>query len=339
MTTARTRYFVIVSLLILTIGLGTGLVAYYVGFTPGTGQSAPDELRLIPHDAALVAYADVHAVMVSEVRQRILQMLPGQTSGQQQFEDATGIKIDTDVDRLVACVASPRPDSSATPSAMVIVRGRFNDTKIEALMRTHGAQPTTYKGTRVVVAENHVPPSAAGGRNNVSLAFLEPGLIALGSTDLIHQAIDLQSGGDNITDNEEVMTFVKTFDGTDAWAVGRFDALTEQAHMPQGMASQIPPITWFSASGHVNGGITGTFRADTRDEASANSLRDVLRGVVAFARLQTTAHPELNPMLDSLQLGGSGKSVTLAFDLSPQMFDQLANALNGLRGGSHTRGK
>jgi hypothetical protein len=30
--TTRTRYFVIVSLLVLGVGLGSGLVAYYVGF-------------------------------------------------------------------------------------------------------------------------------------------------------------------------------------------------------------------------------------------------------------------------------------------------------------------
>ena len=29
--TVRTRYFVIVSLLVIVVGLGTGLVAYYVG--------------------------------------------------------------------------------------------------------------------------------------------------------------------------------------------------------------------------------------------------------------------------------------------------------------------
>ena len=33
--TTRTRYFVIVSLLTLGVGLGTGLVAYYVGFPAG----------------------------------------------------------------------------------------------------------------------------------------------------------------------------------------------------------------------------------------------------------------------------------------------------------------
>ena len=57
--TARTRYFVIASLLVLGVGLGTGLVAYYVGFPAGAFVRAggPDELQLIPRDAAVVAYA------------------------------------------------------------------------------------------------------------------------------------------------------------------------------------------------------------------------------------------------------------------------------------------
>jgi hypothetical protein len=337
MTIARTRYFVIVSLLILTIGLGTGLVAYYVGFPLGAAGTAPDELRLIPHNATVVAYADVRAVMVSEVRQRILQMLPTRMTGQQDLESQTGIKIDTDVDRLVACLAPARQATETQPlSGLALVRGRFNNTKIEALMRSHGATPEDYKGKRLVVADVR---AGLGGPTSISLAFVEPGLIALGSTDLVRASVDLESGGDSITSNQDVMNFVKTFDGDNAWAVGRFDALTEQAHVPQGVAIQIPAITWFSVGGRIDTGIVGTFRADARDEQSASNLRDVLHGVIAFARLQANAHPELLPMLDSLQLGGSGKSVTLGFDVSPQMFDQLATALKGLRPAPLTRSK
>ena len=338
MTTTKTRYFVIVSLLILTVGLGTGLVAYYVGFPVGSAQSTPVELRLIPHNASLVAYADVHAVMVSEVRQRLLQVLPTPSSGQQDFESQTGIKIDSDVDRLVACLIPAPQDAQNLPLAgMALVRGRFNEAKIESLMRSHGAHVEDYKGKRLIIA--NVPMGPAGSTSSLSLAFLEPGLVAAGNTGMIRQAVDLEGGGDNVTNNDEVMNFVRTFDGSNAWAVGRFDALTSQARLPQGMASQIPPITWFSASGRVDGGLTGTFRADTRDDESAGSLRDLLRGIVAFAKLQTGSHPELKPMIDSLQLGGTGKTVTLAFDLTPEMFDQLATALKGLQRARLTPGK
>ena len=58
--TTRTRYFVIVSLVILGAGLTTGLVAYYHGFPVGAARrEGPDELQFIPRDAAVIAYANV----------------------------------------------------------------------------------------------------------------------------------------------------------------------------------------------------------------------------------------------------------------------------------------
>ena len=42
--TVRTRYFVIVSLLVVGVGLGTGLMAYYVGF-PTSAFLAPEVPR------------------------------------------------------------------------------------------------------------------------------------------------------------------------------------------------------------------------------------------------------------------------------------------------------
>jgi hypothetical protein len=338
MTTSRTRYFVIVSLLILTIGLGTGLVAYYVGLPAGASTSAvPDELRFVPPNASLVAYADVRAVMVSQVRQRLLDVLPLPSSGQKEFENQTGINIDTDVDYLVACLTPPAQGSGLPLAGMALVRGRFNAVKIESLMRDRGARVEEYKGSRVLAADVHAPQ--AGVSEALSLAFLEPGLVALGSTAVVHAAVDLKAGGANVTTNGDVMSFVKSFAGNDAWAVGRFDALTAEAKLPQGVTAQMPAITWFSAAGHIDGGIAGTFRADATTEEAANNLRDLLRGVMAFAKLQIASRPDLRPMLDSLQLGGAGNSVTLAFDVTPQMFEQLTSALKGLRGSPLTPSK
>jgi hypothetical protein len=80
---ARTRYFVIASLLVLMVGLGTGLVAYYVGLPAGafSRTGGPDELQLVPRAAALVAYADVHEIMLSDLRQKARQLLPIREDG------------------------------------------------------------------------------------------------------------------------------------------------------------------------------------------------------------------------------------------------------------------
>ena len=76
--TTKTRYFVVVSLLVLGIGFSTGLVAYYVGFPAGAfaSRGGPVELAYVPRDAGVVAFANVHDIMTSELRQKLHHALP-----------------------------------------------------------------------------------------------------------------------------------------------------------------------------------------------------------------------------------------------------------------------
>src|SRR5215831_5668541 len=108
--TTRTKYFVIVSLLVIGVGLGTGLVAYYVGFPAGAfaGRGGPAELDYVPRDVAVLAYADVRDVMTSELRQKLRSTVPIPENGQRELEDRTGINIEQDIDRIVACLYPSR---------------------------------------------------------------------------------------------------------------------------------------------------------------------------------------------------------------------------------------
>jgi hypothetical protein len=313
----KTRYFVIASLLVLTVGIGTGLVAYFVGFPTAFAQQGPDELQLLPGNAVLVAYANVHEVMVSNLRERVRQAMPNLPDGQHDFEQATGINIEADVDRVVAALAPPSDGNvDVHRSGLIIVSGRFDQVRIEALMREHGATEETYKGRRLFAA----PQEGAG----LSLAFVDPGLVAVGGAALVRSAIDRRDGGDSVRSNDDIMGLVRSLDRGNVWAVGRFDALTAQAKLPPNVASQLPPITWFAVSGHVNGGLLGDVRMQTRDEESANQFRDVIQGVIALGKLQANDHPELETLLRSIQLGGSGTTVALSFELPAETIDLLS---------------
>jgi hypothetical protein len=348
--TTRTRYFVIGSLLVLGVGLSTGLVAYYVGFPAGAlvQQGGPAELAYVPRNASAIAFADVHAVMTSELRQKLRRVIPAHENGQQELQDQTGINLETDVDRVVACLY---PDSGNLTSGagMVLARGRFNEVKIEALMREHGAHVEDYNGKRLIVADvdadrratapdatdtPDTAPAARTRRHSLSLAFIEPGLAAIGSTELIRQAINLHRAGNNpqtglesVTGNEELMALVRSIDGSNAWAVGSFDALRAQARLPEGIA-QLPAISWVSLSGHVNGGIRGTLRAEARDDEAANNLRDVVRGFLALAKMSAGARPELQVMTQSFELSGTGKTVALSFAIPGEVFDIVGAVAN-----------
>ena len=338
--TTKTRYFVIASLLVLGVGLGTGLVAYYVGFPAGAAQRAggPEELQYIPHDATVIAFANVQDVMNSQLRQKLLQALPMHEAGQKEFENQTGINIETDIDRIVASL-NPDPSNNNTPGqGLVLARGRFDEVKIEALMREHGAEIEQYKTKRMIVVTHTREGATADGRypnESFAVSFVEPGFVALGHASLVRSAIDLHQGGNNpqaglssVTGNDELMALVRSLDSGNVWAVGRFDALASRARLPDSVTSRLPAITLFAVSGHINGGLRATVRAEARDDEAANNLRDVVRGFMGLAKMQAGSNPSAQLMMQSLELGGTGKTVALSFMVPAEVFDAVGGALN-----------
>jgi hypothetical protein len=89
---------------------------------------------------------------------------------------------------------------------------------------------------------------------------------------------------------------------------------------------QLPAINWFSMTGRITDGISGVLRAETRDEESANNLRDLMRGFMALAKMQAGSQPGLQPLVQSLELGGSGKTVALSFSVPAQVFELLPSS-------------
>jgi hypothetical protein len=326
--TSRTRYFVIVSLLVLTVGLGTGLVAYFTGFPTSalSRQGGPDELKYVPAGASLVAFANVHQVMTSDTRQRLHSTLPAMPDGRHEFQDRTGIDIERDIDHVVGFIGQRMIEGRSVPgSGMALARGRFDQVKIESLMRDHGGVVEDYKGCRLIVSEARADQS--GVKSEVSLGFLEPGLVAIGTSDMVRGAVDLKDGGASITTNDEMMARLKDVVRGDAWVVGRFDLLTSQAKLPAQIADRLPPITWFSASADVSGGLRGVIRAEARDDEAAKNLADVLRGFMALAKMQAGSRPEFQGVLQSLRLDGSGRTVAISFDVPTQMFDAIGGRI------------
>ena len=121
--TRSTRYFMAGSAAVLAAGLCTGLVAYYGGgFQALSASTGPIELRYVPPDAAVIAYADVGAIMNSELRLRIKEAMPMHQKGQEEFQRETGIDIERDIQYVVAAV------TPGTHSALLVARGNFNPT-------------------------------------------------------------------------------------------------------------------------------------------------------------------------------------------------------------------
>ena len=241
-----------------------------------------------------MAYADVRAIMDSELRARLKAAMPMQEQGQKEFQaaDRHRHRAGHRLRRRRRC----RP-AVEKPAPLVVARGRFNDTQLESLIREHGGTVEEYKGKRLVNASaraerpsgSHRSPTQSG---SVTLAFLEPGLIAFGDATAVKTAIDAQLAAHSITSNSEMMELVADIgQSNNAWAVGRFDVLAAHAQAARTDSAQLPPVKWFAAAGHVDGGVSGNLRAEARDDQAAENLRDVVRGFLALARMQAQADP------------------------------------------------
>jgi len=331
----RTRYFAVGSVAIVVVGLCTGLVAFYNGGLPLMSSSqGPSEMAYLPADATGVGYANVQAVMNSEFRQKLNQAMP---TGEERnkFMEETGIDIERDIDTVVGAVNAGRG------VGVVLVRGRFNEGQIESLVRQGGGDVEEYQGIRLVTAGARVQQGhqsmmdGAHGempRDGVSVntdtpsvAFLETGLLAIGQKAAIKQAIDSKASGQNVTTNTELMKYVNDIrGGQSAWAVGRFDEFQKQAEIPDQIKQHLPAVQWVALTTQINGGISGSIRAETTDDAAAENLRDVIRGGLAMGRLVSGQDQKIKLLLDSMQMSGTGKTVALTFSVSPEMVDVLA---------------
>ncbi|HEX5069135.1 MAG TPA: hypothetical protein VFV78_02880 [Vicinamibacterales bacterium] len=342
--TRGTRYFLAGSAFVAILGLGTGLVAYYNGGLPGVSRGSEADLAFLPAGAAAVGFADVRAIMNSEFRQKLRQVLP---TGEElnHFKTELGVDIEHDIDTVAAAyLGGPTPFSGA----VVIVRGRFNDVNIETIATQHGAVAEQYKNVRVLtfthpvaaasVADTPLQPGEQIVDADVkahpvpAVAFLQPGVLALGESDAVKKAIDAGESGEDLRKNTELKSLIDEVRGTgNAWFVGRTDMLAQHSGMPQEVVDHLPAVSLFAASVHVNGGLSGALRAEARDSKSAEQLRDVIRGALAAGKLVSGDNPKMDAMLSSLQITGSGNSVGLTFAVPPELLDLL----NGLAAAHH----
>jgi hypothetical protein len=343
----RTRYFLIGSTLILTIGLGTGLVAYYgSGLTLARSSAGPAELVYVSPEAAAVAYADVHTIMNSEFRQKLRQMVPATGEGKDELLAETGIDIERDVDTVVAGFIPSADGTHPETASIVLVRGRFNTPNIETLAVNHGAVVENYRTVRLITFAHS--PSEAGqavtGAGapattqgvSAGVAFLEPDLVGLGTVAALKHAIDAKADRQDVSKNAEMMKLVnENFGLSHAWVVGQFDAISKSAQLPDQVRDRLPAIQWFAASVNVNGGVSGVLRADARDDQAAEQLRDAVRGGLAMVRLVSGNDPKLEKVLSGVQLSGSGKTVAVGFTVPSDVFDLINGVINEHGGRQH----
>ena len=316
----RTRYVALASGGVLAVGLCGGLVAYLNSDAArDVASDALPELAFVPSHATALAFADVRGVMASELRERVRRIVPD-GAGREQLERQLGLDIERDIDRVLAFWA-PEPDADAAgeerSSGLALFRGRLDAERLEAVARGGGAEVTEENGLRIVTRE-------VDGAGSLGLAFLERGVVGVGELAAGRAAARRATAEAGIDADADMMRLLgRVDDRSSFWAVGRLGDSGLLGWVPEQVSERLPPVTAFAVQGRINGGISVSLSVEGRDDAAAQNLRDVVRGFVALAQLQTLGNPDLQAVLDSLQTGGDGTAVTLSFRVPAEAVDFL----------------
>jgi hypothetical protein len=86
---------------------------------------------------------------------------------------------------------------------------------------------------------------------------------------------------------------------------------------------QLPAITWLAASGSVDSSVSAKLHAEARDDKAAQDLQEVIRGLVALARMQAGQQPEYAELVNSIELSVEGTTVSVGFSLPPATLEKF----------------
>ena len=234
--------------------------------------------------------------MDSELRQRLKERDAAASRARRNSSEQTGIDIERDIDYVVAAMtssdaASEARTASSSPAAASMPpargpgprarrrgRGVQGQAPGQGVRRRPRAPPTRSRRGRPSRAPHH----------RSSLAFLEPGLVAIGSEDG-HQERDRRAADRPQHHQQQRDDGARRRHRARQQRLGRRPLRRHRRarrSCPSEIRSQIPAVKTFAVMTHIDGGVTGTLRAEARDDESAENLRQVVQGFLALGRMQ-----------------------------------------------------
>ena len=156
------------------------------------------------------------------------------------------------------------------------------------------------------------------------MAFLEPGLVALGSPEAIRRAIDTAESQDSVVSNASLMEAVnKVQNDGDAWIVGSPDVVAKSDQLPGMVRNQMASVQWFAFTAGVDDAVTCRLRAEARDAESGEQMRSAINSALAVARMLSGKDARMDSLLNSIQTSGSGDALDVSFTVPAEVIDRL----------------
>jgi hypothetical protein len=247
---------------------------------------SPSLEALVPSDTVVVLGVNLAAIRNTTVYQKLISRVP--LPQLDSFTQQTGLDPRKDLSEFLVC--------SNGKTGLLLVRGMFRITDLEARFKAKGVTPTNYKG------------HALFGDDRAAILFIDDSTAVAGTVQEIHNLLD-QSSGTGRGLPLPLRDLLRTLPESDQI----YAALTggvENLNLPLPREGNLGNI--LQALRSVNSAMIGMDLAKGLDaiatvncntERDAKFVHDLVRGLVGFGRLNTPDNqPDLLKLYDAIQV-------------------------------------
>lgn len=326
MTRSRLVLFAAMSVVVLGVAIGVGALF----MSPARAAVGPlaGEALILPADASFVIGLDVKRFTASPFYAKFAKQGGMRPDALAELEAKTGLNPARDIDQVVIAgsAAAGRPHA---PGVAVAI-GRFDLYKLGRAIETDGkGHGTSHEGVTVY-------SFAEEAKHPLAVAFLDESTLVFGPQEQVLAAVSSRTRGETpLKGNAALMARVeKVRPGSTFWMVGDQSLL---ASLPTAMPApgapgaaadaaptlSLPALTGVTVTGDLDPQVALAITGEAKDAASAKSLADVVRGLVAMASLQGQQRPELQQLASAFSVATEENRVLVSARVPYELLESL----------------
>src|SRR5262245_31644929 len=319
----RSRLVVIAAASVVGLGLALALGALVLDPARAAVGPLPAEGLVLPADTRFVMGLDVRRFVQSPFYKKFASQ-GGRPAAFADLAAKTGLDPERDVDTVLI---AGRPDKGQE-GGVVIVRGRFDRTKLSQAIEREGRSVSTKKQDG-----NPVYLFNEGKKGAGALAFLghDDDLLVMGSQKAVEAAVSSHFQGQTPLKQNAALTALleRVKPGSTFWMVGDESVLSQMpTSMPApggsgGASIQLPQLKGLMVTGELEPVVTLDVTGEATDAAAAAQLADIVRGFVALASLQAAQKPELKGLQNAISVTTEQSSVRLSARVPYELLEAM----------------
>ena len=259
---------------------------------------------LVPSDTVIVLGVNLATIRDTTIYQKLITRVP--LPQLERFTEQTGLDPRKDLSEILIC--------SSGKTALLLVRGKFRITDLEARFKSHNIAPSSYKGHKLF------------GDDRAAIIFMDDSTAVAGSPTDLHTLMD-QSGHGIPLPLRDLLRTLPADDQIYAALTGGVENLNLPLPREGNLGNILQALRSVDSATigmNLSKGLDAIAVVNCNTERDAKFIHDLVRGLVGFGRLNTPDNqPDLLKLYDAIQVTQQQAQTKVTANVPQELADKF----------------